>query len=204
MSYSPSHGAAYLSQSNHRLTSPARLARGASRASKDNGSFAARKARTASPLLLAVIFSTGTACDSVELRGVMDHQAAIGSPDPEVLWCVDILVHEEAVRQCRQTYHPASCAGLFSEEPCHRAFVKAHVELQTGQENALRACAEAYCPLLDAPRPALCDEALRSAPLARWFHLQPELIARISQYELNRATRKLQGEGEKVRELCVK
>jgi hypothetical protein len=71
-----------------------------------------------------------------------------------------------------------ACAPLFHEAACRQA----HVDFDTPPPEArastlLRACEQAYCPLLPAPKPSACDPAKVPADGMETFTAWAELRA---------------------------
>lgn len=75
-----------------------------------------------------------------------------------------------------------ACADVFLEPRCRDAWRQAPGDLKGvlgREEDAVRACAEVYCPELGAPgvRPRMCDGALHGGFDDPWHELAPRVLA---------------------------
>jgi len=98
-----------------------------------------------------------------------------------------------AIDRCRQGYAALAtasppramnlaraCADLYREPACAEAMRNPGADPSARASTIARACRDAYCPRLLAPRPRLCDEAALPLPselLSQWAELQQQILA---------------------------
>jgi hypothetical protein len=78
----------------------------------------------------------------------------------------------------RATALARACADLYREPRCRDAMLGSHQPAEMASHIAT-ACAEAYCPRLEAPRPKLCDAGLPAGPselMSSWRELQRRIL----------------------------
>jgi len=106
--------------------------------------------------------------------------------------------HRAAIERCKQGYagigaishvDPPSliaelardCADIYSEPACAAAMRNAPADPSQFASTLARACRDAYCPHLPAPRPRLCDRRDLPPPtelLGQWAELHQQIFAR--------------------------
>ena len=105
----------------------------------------------------------------------------------------DFMARIVAIDRCRQGYAALAtasspqavdlaraCADIYREPACAAAMRNPPADPSAMAGTIARACRDAYCPRLAAPRPRLCDAAelpLPSELLSQWAELQQQIMA---------------------------
>jgi biopolymer transport protein ExbD len=105
----------------------------------------------------------------------------------------DFTARLAAIDRCRQGYAAfatappprapdlaRACADIYREPACAAAMRNPGADPSARPSTIARACRDAYCPRLAAPRPRLCDAAdlpLPSQLLSQWAELQQQIMA---------------------------
>lgn len=113
---------------------------------------------------------------------VLAGAACSRGPDPVDTCVAAIAAARDADVGGRFRVLAEGCKTIYAEPACREAWSRAATaDPAEALSIAVFGCAEAYCPKLDEPRPALCGAPGGAASLAQW----PELQARILERELS-------------------